>query len=338
MELENRLTKAIPTDQKALDYLKLGKMSLAISPSLAQRLYAEKYILSNHNFVCPTDKCSAAVTCRSIALNSKNSPTFINHSRIINEHISDCPYNLSNSDAVNPSNYIADKRFNFESSDEIFSSLSPAHGFQPPEKSKSSRDVKNESDVDATNRKQKKANSLNKSNTIKSKTAKKHLNTLKAHVELYNHDQDFLISIENYKEPIKIKSMFSPLTSNVQFRDLQTKKGVYIYYSDAFLSKTKKDKVLRLSFKSPINQGNGKQIYPSLIISKEYIEDEYHDIYNQFSSGKETTFKVYITLPFLKVEKDDRTYINFSSFKKPETISAFEKELFYNIYITNVSK
>ncbi|EOW2622579.1 hypothetical protein ACOU99_003147, partial [Enterococcus hirae] len=61
--------------------------------------------------------------------------------------------------------------------------------------------------------------------------------------------------------------------------------------------KTNNDKVLRIVFKMYKTHSNGQTYNPSLLISKEYIQNEYTDIYDSFINKNKTFCEVYTTLP-----------------------------------------
>ncbi|EAC3339117.1 hypothetical protein AKH82_15370, partial [Listeria monocytogenes] len=144
---------------------------------------------------------------------------------------------------------------------------------------------------------------------------------------MYKHNPDFRVLTNKSEHPIPIKYMFKFLKRNVLFQNQNTLKYSYIYYCQAFLSETNNASVLRLSFKCPLTVDN-LTIYPSLIVSKAHIENEYPDIYDQFVSGIETEFEVFTTLPFLKkYVSPSKIYINFSSFQESANVDPFSDEL-----------
>lgn len=327
------ITTAIPTDTAAIAYLKANQQkypNLDITPFIAKELY-DTYITDKRNFVCPTDNCLAPVTCRSIDPSSKNRPTFVNQSLSINKHLLTCPYHPNNYDPIVSFKDSSSESFKHLKSGETVSTLSPIHGFQPLENSTAT--LKATTGVLSQNVSIKK-NKVYSSNTLKKdKLVRSHLKSLEEHVEMYNHNPDFVIFSKSSKHTIPIKYMFKFLKKNVLFQNLHTIKYSYIYYSHAFLSETNKPSVLRLSFKCPLLI-DGLTVYPSLIISKSHIENEYPDIYDQFITGVKTEFKVYTTLPFIKeTDSSNKIYINFSSFKKSANVNPFSEELFYNLYI-----
>lgn len=328
------ITTAIPTDTAAINFLKLNSdryPSLDITPFVAKELY-KSYISDKRHFVCPTDGCNAPVTCRSIDPTSKNKPTFVNQSLSTNKHSAACPYHPNNYDAIVTHAIHSNESFKYLKSGETVSDLSSSHGFQPLDNS-ATKEISNLVTPlsPTTTKKSNKATSSN--STKQDKMIKSHLKTLEEHVEMYKHNPDFSILTNKSQQHFPIKYMFKFLNKNVLFEDLDTVKYSYIYYSKAYLSKTNKPSVLRLSFKCPLFIDN-LTIYPSLIVSKQHIENEYPDIYDQFMSGVKTEFEVYTTLPFFKKSiSSDKIYINFSSFQKLDDIDAFGDELFYNLYI-----
>ncbi|WP_301405454.1 hypothetical protein [Enterococcus entomosocium] len=331
--LAHLITTAIPTDPAAITFLKSnqGKYpTLDITPFVAKDLY-DTYILNKRNFICPTDRCNAPVTCRSIDPSSKNKPTFVNQSLSTNKHVSTCPYHPDNYDSVVIHKASSSESFKYLKSGEIISDLSLIRGFQPLDSSTTTKTANSPVSTLDTAKKSNKATSSK--TTKKEKIVRNHLKTLEDHVEMYNHNPDFGILTTQSKRQIPIKYMFKFLKRNVLFQELNTLQYSYIYYSQAFLSETSNPYVLRLSFKCPLSVDD-LTIYPSLIVSKDHIENEYPDIYDQFVSGVETEFKVFTTLPFLKKHiSPSKIYVNFSSFLGPTDIDPFSDELFYNLYI-----
>ncbi|EIB6115910.1 hypothetical protein K9D10_000828 [Enterococcus faecalis] len=327
------ITTAIPTDKAAITFLKSNQdkyPSIDITPFVAKELYTT-YIFNKRHFICPTDGCNAPVTCRSIDPSSKNKPTFVNQSLSTNKHSSSCPYHPNNHDSVVTHKTSSSESFKYLKSGEIISDLSSTRGFQPLDNSTTTGTPNSSLSTLATAKKLNKKASLK--TTKKEKIVRNHLKSLEDHVEMYNHNPNFCILTNKSDYPIPIKYMFKSLKRNVQFQDLNTVKYSYIYYSQAFLSETSKVSVLRLSFKCPLSVDN-LTIYPSLIISKVHIENEYPDIYDQFVSKVETEFKVFTTLPFLrKYISPSKIYVNFSSFLESTNVDPFSDELFCNLYI-----
>ncbi|MDT0001486.1 hypothetical protein QJV15_11440 [Listeria cossartiae subsp. cayugensis] len=327
------ITTAIPTDEVAISFLKSNQVkypSIDITPFVAKELY-NTYIFSKRHFICPTDGCNAPVTCRSIDPSSKNRPTFVNQSLSTNKHSSNCPYHPNNYVSVVTNEAPSGESFKYLNSGEIISDLSLAHGFQPLDNTTTTRTSSSPVFTSPTTKKSKETTSSN--STKKEKKVRSHLKSLENHVEMYKHNPDFGVLTNKSEHPIPIKYMFKFLKRNVLFQNQNTVKYSYIYYSQAFLSETNNASVLRLSFKCPLPVDN-LTIYPSLIVSKAHIENEYPDIYDQFVSGIETEFEVFTTLPFLKkYVSPSKIYINFSSFQESANVDPFSDELFYNLYI-----
>ncbi|BBM16641.1 hypothetical protein G15_0254 [Enterococcus avium] len=328
------ITTAIPTDNAALMFLKANPQkypSLNITPFVAKELYNASYISDKHNFVCPTDGCSAPVTCRSIKPINKNRPTFVNQSISTNMHLSNCLYHPDNYDLLLVTNGANRDTFNNLKSGKTISDLSSNFGFQPLDNSTSS--ISSTTTSISSNVKKRISNSNGQNTNKKKRIIQNHLKSLEDHVEMYKYNPDFELLTNSSKQPFPIKFMFKFLKKNSFFYDFKKRNYLYIYHSKAYLSKVKKDSVLKLSFKCPILINN-KTVFPSLIISKDHIESEYTDIYDQFIKGIKTEFDVYTTLPFLKVaSSSDSFYLNFSSFRKEESVNPFSEELFYNLYI-----
>ncbi|MGX2947066.1 hypothetical protein JNUCC77_18590 (plasmid) [Enterococcus alishanensis] len=132
--------------------------------------------------------------------------------------------------------------------------------------------------------------------------------------------------------------MFRHISKNIFAEELQNQNYPYIYYGNAFLNETKNIHVLRLSFKSHryYPQDDQTKYYPSLLVSKEFIETEFTEIYDAFINKNETTYRVYTTLPLLWIQNADNDlwYLNFSSLKSAEKVDPFSTELYHNIFIS----
>lgn len=331
------ITKAIPTDKEAIEYLKNNSYlheNFAISPFTARSLF-DHYVLDKRNFICPTKNCSAPITCRSISKDSKNSPTFVNQSISENKHIVSCDYHPSNYNHVPSKNDSNEEKFKYSKSEEIVSDLSSINGFSPRKTSKTEKEPTKTDEIevnDITNCYTKKQN---KSCTIPTKSSKEHLKTLQDHVEMYKINPEFQITCQTSGAIIPIKFLFKPIYKNYLFENLKNRKYPSIYYGLANLKKTNNDKVLRIVFKMYKTHSNGQTYNPSLLISKDYIQNEYTDIYDSFINKNKRSFEVYTTLPlFWKYDLKETIYLNVCSFQEEIAVNPFSDELFYNIYIS----
>lgn len=133
MIMGHLITKAIPTEASAIEYLKDHPTlheGFAISPLTAKKLFGQ-YILGKYKFVCPTDGCSAKVTCRSIEPIHKNSPTFVSRRRVNSAHIEACKFHPKNKDLVFSKSNNPAERFERIKTGDIVSDLSGTQGFSP---------------------------------------------------------------------------------------------------------------------------------------------------------------------------------------------------------------
>lgn len=331
------ITKAIPTDKVAIEYLKNNSdlhEDFAISPFTARSLF-NHYVLDKRNFICPTKNCSAPITCRSISKDSKNSPTFVNQSISENKHISYCNYHPSNYDRASSKKDSNNEKFKYSKSGDIVSDLSITNGFSPRKTHKTKRESTRTSEIEgntATNYYTKKQI---KSDAIPTKPSKEHLKTLQDHVEMYKSNPEFKITSQISGAIIPIKFLFKPIYKNYLFENLKNRKYPSIYYGLANLKETNNDKVLRIVFKMYKTHSNEQTYNPSLLILKDYIQNEYTDVYDSFINKNKTSFEVYTTLPlFWNYGVNESIYLNVCSFQEEITVNPFSDELFYNIYIS----
>ncbi|WP_165038261.1 hypothetical protein [Enterococcus sp. ZJ1622] len=338
----NLITKAIPTDDLAIKYLKEHPYlhdNFAISPFIARELF-DQYILDKRNFICPTNNCPAPITCRSISPASKNSPAFVNQSISDNKHISSCNYHPKNYDSETVSNGVTNEGFKQFKTGDTISDLPSMTGFSPKKTSKTKNENTEIGVTQAENKTIGTKKTHNKNDKHLTKAVKQHLKTLQDHVEMYKFNPEFKIIRHTTGAIIPIKYLFKPIVANYLFENLSERKYPSIYYGKAYLDKTNNNKVLRINFistygKNPSIKYGVPQYRPSLIISREHIENEYTDIYDEFINKEKNVFEVYITLPlFWNFTSKDSVYLNFSSFVKPECVDPFSEELFYNIYIS----
>lgn len=337
----NLITKAIPTDDLTIKYLNEHPYlhdNFAISPFIARELF-DQYILDKRNFVCPTNNCPAPITCRSISPTSKNSPAFVNQSISENKHISSCNYHPKNYDSETIRIEATEERFKQFKTGNTVSDLPSMNGFLPKKISKTKKEL---SETDITEIKIKTTSAkktIHLNEKCSTKPIKEHLKTLQDHVEMYKFNPEFKIMRSTTGAIIPIKYLFKSIRTNYLFENLNKRKYSSIYYGKAYLDKTNNDKVLRINFistyGSPYNQHDTTQYRPSLIISREHIENEYTDVYDEFINKEKNIFEVYITLPlFWNFISENSVYLNFSSFMKYECVDPFSEELFYNIYIS----
>lgn len=341
MIMGHLITKAIPTEVSAIEYLKDHPTlheGFAISPLTAKKLYGQ-YIHDIHDFVCPTDGCSAKVTGHSIKPEHKRSPAFITSCRVDSAHIEVCKFHPKNKDLVFSKSNNPAERFERIKTGDIVSDLSGTQGFSPR---KSVNTKKESPDKDAAET-QFFSPSSSKKQDLRSPRSKRptreHLKTLQDHVEMFKYDPEFKVTRQSNGAVVPIKYLFKPISVNVLFEELVDQKYPTIYYGKAQLAATTKESVMSITFsqwprKNPFNYTDKKKHFPSLLISKEHIMKEYPDIYSVFSKKTGYLFEVFTTLPmFWNKVSDNMLYLNISSFSESEKIDPFSDELFSNIFI-----
>lgn len=342
MIMGHLITKAIPTEVSAIEYLKDHPTlheGFAISPLTAKKIYGQ-YIHDIHEFVCPTDGCSAKVTGHSIKPEHKRSPAFITSCRVDSAHIEVCKFHPKNKDLVFSKSNNPAERFERIKTGDIVSDLSGTQGFSPR---KSVSTKKESPDKDATETQFYLPSSSKKQDLRiprSKRPTREHLKTLQDHVEMFKYDPEFKVTRKSNGAVVPIKYLFKPISANCLFEELTDQKYPTIYYGEARLAKTQKESVISIRFKhnfrkNTLNYSDRKNYFLSLLISKEYLMKEYPDIYSVLKKRNDYLFKVYTTLPmFWNVTSDNAMYLNVSSFKKAMRVDAFTDELFSNIFIS----
>ncbi|WP_348921031.1 hypothetical protein [Enterococcus rotai] len=327
--MSSSIESAIPTDPEAIEYITkdLKLDDLAIPPLLAKKLYPD-YISDKKKFICPTDNCGAPITCRSILLTSKNRPTFVNQSIVVNKHIEGCKHNPNYREKEDVQDTTIENFYSQINSNDTVSDLSAKKGFlsnEAPKKTTNREHVSTGDTSETTTRNV----SITKGKT-QTRVTNQHLKSLQDHAELYKYNPEFLLGTRYARNKIPIKYIFKTIKRNIFFNQLTSQKYASIYYGNAKLSQPENEVVIRVQFLSPIpiNDQTDKA-WPALIISKSYFEDEYPDILAAFEDGAEIIFEAFITLPFIF----NGEYLNFSSFSENIVINPFDEELFNNFYI-----
>lgn len=320
------IENAIPTDLSAIIEIKKRGLSPkdGISSIMAKEFYPT-HISNNKNFICSTSGCKAPITCKSIKPENVYSPCFVNQVLNENKHIKGCPYDpLDNLREITPKDEFS-RRFNNIKSGYTVSDFSITRGFSKVDNQNDS--VRQNNSLTTTKNENKTSSSNNMSTAIVRETDQ-HIKTLSDHVEVFKSNPDFKIKTNFSRGTIPIKYMFKPLYRNIVLDKLHDAKYPNIYYGNAKISETKEDTIVRIEFKNLIILNKNKY-RPSLIISREYFEDEFPDILSLFEEDSDTIFEAFITLPFFI----NGEFLNFSSFTDNKVITSTIDELFQNFYI-----
>lgn len=320
---------AVPTDEEAIEYLKSSRPAddFKITPLKAKSMYPDK-ITSNKHFKCPTDGCNAPVTCRSIRVTNVNQPAFVDQYRSVNKHAEYCQYHPDNYEQNHDSYKSEERKSSHYGSGNTFSNLTRLNGFVPLKEVKRNASFLPQTNEGTVQMSKVPVSEREKSEKTESKEISHHLNTLQEHVELFIDNPEFKVLQKNSSKGFPIKYMFKNIYRNVLYKDLSQKSYLNIYMDKAFLSKTSNEKVLAIRFRTKVRI-EGDDYKPSMIISKDYFENEYEDIYADFISGNQLEFDVYTTLPF----RMNGSYLNFSSYASDINVYPFGKEIQNNFYI-----
>ena len=114
--------------------------------------------------------------------------------------------------------------------------------------------------------------------------------------------------------------------------DLKPHRYLNIYMGYAFINKTSNDDIWSVRFADEMTV-NGITVKPSFDAKKDYMKANFQDIHDAFLNNETKVFSVYTTLPFVLKKFNDKTYINFASFRDGEPIKPWSEELFDNFFI-----
>ncbi|SUM53562.1 Uncharacterised protein [Staphylococcus epidermidis] len=329
------IEKAIPTDDEAISYLRDEKKDtdLTISAFYARKLFKKGIIKNKHNFKCPTPGCDAPITCHALEEKSKSSPSpsFRNHIRTENRHISTCnkdPLSLEKAEIGLSNN---GKKLENENTGEIVVKLKNGQ-FSTPKKPQQQQTNANKSESSGTN-----ISSSIKGNKDRSATGKRKYNTnmwaLQQLVDLYREDKETIVFSEETKRRIPVKYMFKVMYNNRMYEDISKNDLSYIYYGKVKIKETSYENTLRLEF-IYFKMIDGIKYYPSFKIKRDYLENNYNDIYKAYKNGK-IEFDVYTTFSFIlqKSNANGQLYLNFASFEENVELECESKEFENNFLI-----
>lgn len=338
-----RINEAIPTEQTAIDHLKKeGLTDFRLSAFKAKTLYnQENQVITSHlNFECPTENCTAPITCKSIKRKvntggrKQGTPTFVNQSRSVNLHKEGCPHNPELIERNLKDNEEIISKFTYENSGNVIADFDFMDEKTKNESTKSSKTIKNSSDENSNSNSNRRSTPSNDNTKVKARSTR--MKKLKEFVEIYESDPNYILNFANSNNSIPIKFLFKRLYQN-DFFDPEVKKSKkYFYFSEGKLLKTSKDNILSFHFKDWVKV-DGQTYNPSISISEEAMKKAYPDIYSSFINGEKDTFKAYITYPLIvvNVERNNelKTYINFGHRSTGRQVKAFDESLIRNFYI-----
>ena len=114
--------------------------------------------------------------------------------------------------------------------------------------------------------------------------------------------------------------------------DLKPHRYLNIYMGNAFINKTSNDDIWSVRFADEMTV-SGITARPSFAVKKDYMKANFQGIHDAFLNNETKVFSVYTTLPFVLKKFNDKTYINFASFRDGEPIKPWSEELFDNFFI-----
>ena len=329
------IDRAEPTDKAAINYLKneKGFTDINISAWYARILFEMGYISDKHNFVCPTAGCNAPITCHAIEKKSKNSPSpsFRNHSRSENLHISNCNKDpLSLEKAFTETSESSNKHENINTGDYVskFKNKMFTSAPQPKKQQKSTHGTESQSSSTHA------SNQNNSSDEqIRKRKNNSNLRTLQQYVDLYRENKEEIIFSEESQRYIPNKFMFKVIYNNKLSEDISPNDYSNIYYGRVKIKETKYKEKLSMKFLY-FKIIDGVKYHPSFKIDSSYLESKYNHVYKAFMNGKKE-FEVYTTFPFIlqNGNEDGRVYLNFSSFEANEEVKCDSEEFDNNFII-----
>lgn len=329
------IDRAEPTDKAAINYLKneKGFTDINISAWYARILFEMGYISDKHNFVCPTADCNAPITCHAIEKKSKNSPSpsFRNHSRSENLHISTCNKDpLSLEKEFSGTSESSNKYENINNGDYVskFKNKMFTNAPQPKKQQKSTNGK--ESQNSSTH-----ASGQNNSSDEQMKKRKNNSNlrTLQQYVDLYRENKEEIIFSEESQRYIPIKFMFKVIYNNKLSKDISPNDYSNIYYGRVKIKETQYEGKLKLEFLY-FKIIDDVKYHPSFRVDSSYLESKYNHIYKAYMNGKKE-FEVYTTFPFIlqKSNTNGQLYLNFCSFEENEELKCGSEEFNNNFII-----
>ena len=318
---------AVPTDEEAVDYLERNERSIAVTPEEAKILFPD-FITDYKNFKCP--HCSAPISCRAIYSYSRTGPAFIDQVSKPTEHTSDCEYHPDNRTSSAADSNRTDITSTYISNGNYVTDLTP-NGFitrKVPEQKKVNLPEPANSSHNYSNS----ASTGHETADKRHKEVNLHLSTLEDHVKYYLDDEDFTVVANKSGKEIPIKYLFKKIQNNLSVMDLKPHRYLNIYMGNAFINKTSNDDIWSVRFADEVTV-SGITVKPSFAVKKDYIKANFQDIHDAFLNNETKVFSVYTTLPFVLKKFNDKTYINFASFRDGEPIKPWSEELFDNFFI-----
>lgn len=313
-----QITKAMPTDDLAISYLKeqLSIDEKEISPISAEKaktLYPS-YITDKFNFQCPTIGCMAPITCRSISKDSCYRPTFINRHIQEDHHIDGCIYSPMHESSIHLAAKTENERKHVYSSTDDLESHLPLHFFK--EQKLTAKTIVQSTSTPIDNE----LTSASRSATSQYKNSKSykeiihHLYTMQDHVECFLENRNKLISNSFFDKPIPIKNLFTHICQNDFIDDISQHDFLKIAFGSAHITSHKTmNKLLVVTFKESVDirKETKRRLLPSFLISRLTIESDFPDLL-QYIDQIKSSIRVFIRAPFTLKKLGKENYLNFA--------------------------
>lgn len=314
-----QITKAMPTDDLAISYLKehlsIGEKEISpISAEKAKTLYPS-YITDKFNFQCPTLECTAPITCRSISKNSCYRPTFINRHIQEDHHINGCIYSPMHESSIHLASTIENERKQVYTSTEELESHLPIHFFKEQKLTAKTISLPPSTPIENGHSSTSRSITLEpKDREAHNKEIIHHLYTMQDHVECFLENRNKLISNSFFDKPTPIKNFFTHICQNDFFDDLSPHNFLKIAFGSAHITSHKTmATLLVITFKESVDTRNGskKRLSPSFLISRSVIESDFPDLL-QYIDQIKSPIRVFIRASFFLKKVGKEKYLNFA--------------------------
>ncbi|MBC1890060.1 hypothetical protein HCA63_17015 [Listeria booriae] len=312
-----KIMHAFPTEASAIQHLKkmLTQADKAISPitAYAARSMYPEHISDQFHFQCPSAGCTAPVTCRSLSSQSKYKPTFVNQSVKIDLHKDGCPYSPKFENPSSAVNKKSTPKDTFEFKGKLESHLHPVL-FQPPTPAATSTTTQT-NDLSGTSITDGKyvRHTSTPGDRKRTKEITHHLRSMQDHVDCFTANKNSLVRNAFFSRPQPIRNFFSHVCQNEFDSALDDIPFLKIAFGSARINELpNRPELLRITFSESVRLNNhtNTRLYPSFLISRTFLENEFPDILQYIDEGR-PSLRAFIRAPFILNAIDDKAYLNF---------------------------
>lgn len=308
-----KIEVAIPTEKYVQDIITNGDKDKAptITPQTAEKYLREKIISDPHNFVCSTHGCNAPVTCCSYKPEHIQATHFRTPSKKRHLHIEGCLHRVDYYQTTRSED--RKQSYKLESNNKIVSTLSRDRGFTNNSKSNAvtSNYSEETSTVDGGNAKRTKR--TDNSDSRSTRKVSSELNTLRAHVELYEHSPKTMIVSPDTSKEISIEQMFSSIKRNKVYSDVN-KDDLLRIYKGRITIYPREDGKFMGKFNEKVNV-QGTEINPRIFFTNNFIKKNYPEKYKEYKDNNKIECTIYLVYSFfLTIDKNNNKHLNFAQF------------------------